>query len=186
MCCIYKQDNPQCCAYHNCQHRGLLLSNMISGFLPLIVIFTAYTTGLKGQQYLGSNSLSSHRFFQCISPNAQRYQNVFQSNSYSSFGLQLTLLNIFILGVICLMQLNSVQRLIKNNWVTVLFFWSLLKARIVSGSSLDTSKLYAVQAFNGWVSRWLWILSFILQISIIAFLLHFVLIINGIIFRGRY
>ncbi|NXL57102.1 UN13C protein, partial [Chordeiles acutipennis] len=29
------------------------------------------------------------------------------------------------------------------------FFWSLLKARIVSGSSLDTSKLYADQAFSG-------------------------------------
>ncbi|NXD81714.1 UN13C protein, partial [Halcyon senegalensis] len=33
--------------------------------------------------------------------------------------------------------------------VTVYFFGSLLKARIVSGSSLDTSKLYAVQAFSG-------------------------------------
>lgn len=32
MCCIYKQGNPHCCAFHNCQHRGLLLSNVTSGF----------------------------------------------------------------------------------------------------------------------------------------------------------
>lgn len=32
MCCIYIQGNPHCCAFCNCQHRGLLLSNMISDF----------------------------------------------------------------------------------------------------------------------------------------------------------
>lgn len=78
------------------------------GFLSLIIIYTAYAIGLNGQQYLGSNILSSHGFFQCVSLNAECYQNVFQSNSYSSFGLELTLLNIFILGVICVIQLNSV------------------------------------------------------------------------------
>lgn len=83
------------------------------GFLLLIIIYIAYTIGIKGQQYLGSNILSSHGFFQCVSLNARCYQNVFQRNSYSSFGLELTLLNIFILGVICLMQLNSVQDLLR-------------------------------------------------------------------------
>lgn len=39
-------------------------------------------------------------------------------------------------------------KLTKSNQVTVLF-WSLLKARLVSASSLDASKLYAVQAFAG-------------------------------------
>ncbi|NXV17310.1 UN13C protein, partial [Cepphus grylle] len=46
-------------------------------------------------------------------------------------------------------QMNDLEeKILAGGNITVLF-WSLLKARIVSGSSLDTSKLYAVQAFSG-------------------------------------
>ncbi|NXA22602.1 UN13C protein, partial [Ibidorhyncha struthersii] len=46
-------------------------------------------------------------------------------------------------------QMNDLEEKILAGGNIIVLFWSLLKARIVSGSSLDTSKLYAVQAFSG-------------------------------------
>ncbi|NXC68414.1 UN13C protein, partial [Anhinga anhinga] len=49
-------------------------------------------------------------------------------------------------------QMNELEEKILaggNKQLSNYFFWSSLKARIIGGSSLDISKLYAVQAFSG-------------------------------------
>lgn len=112
ICCIYIQGNPHCCAFCNCQHRGLLLSNMISDFCLQLSPTLHSLQDLKGNNIWEATPLLSHGLFHCVSLNAECCQNVSQRNTQSSFGLELTLLNIFIC-LICLMQLNSAQNLPK-------------------------------------------------------------------------